>query len=116
MEVRSRVVPGRPLPVPLHRPRGKLDLWLRELSTGTERQLTNLLGAAAVSGLWSADRAYLAFLDQIGALYTVEVATGAVQEIYSATFEPGRPSWSADGSVIALAAIKPYSARLGLLR
>jgi hypothetical protein len=77
-----------------------------------DRQLTNLPGAAAVSGAWSTDGAYLAFLDQIGALCTVEVTIG----IYSATFEPGRPSWSADGSVIALAAIKPYSARSGLLR
>jgi Tol biopolymer transport system component/cytosine/adenosine deaminase-related metal-dependent hydrolase len=90
---------------------GKLDIWLRDLRTGADRQLTNLPGAAAVSGSWSADGAYLAFLDQTGALYTVEVASGAVRKIYAATFEPGRPSWSADGTVIAVAAIKPYSAR-----
>jgi Tol biopolymer transport system component len=90
---------------------GKLDLWLRDLGTGTDRQLTNLPGAAAVSGSWSADSANLAFLDQTGALYTVAVATGAVQKVFTATFEPGRPSWSADGRTIALAAIKPYSAR-----
>jgi Tol biopolymer transport system component/cytosine/adenosine deaminase-related metal-dependent hydrolase len=90
---------------------GKLDIWLRDLRTGQDRQLTNLPGAAAVSGSWSADSANLAFLDQTGALHTVEVATGAVRQVYAATFEPGRPSWSADGSTIALAAIKPYSAR-----
>ncbi|GAA4535159.1 amidohydrolase family protein [Amycolatopsis samaneae] len=90
---------------------GKLDLWLRELATGRDRQLTNLPGAAAVSGSWSPDGARLAFLDQTGALYTVEVATGAVRKVYAATFEPGRPSWSADGRVIAMAAVKPYSAR-----
>ena len=91
--------------------RGKLDIWLRELGTGEERQLTDLPGAAAVSGAWSADSSQLAFLDQAGALYTVEVATGAVRQVFSATFEPGRPTWSADGRVIALAAIVPYSAR-----
>jgi len=90
---------------------GKLDLWLRDLHSGTDRRLTDLPNAAAVSGSWSRDGAHLAFLDQTGALYTVEVASGNVQPVYPATFEPGRPTWSADGNVIALAAIKPYSAR-----
>ncbi|MFC7533920.1 amidohydrolase family protein [Actinoplanes sp. GCM10030250] len=90
---------------------GKLDLWIRDLATGADRQLTSLPGAAAVSGSWSADGSHLAFLDQTGALYTVEVATGAVRQLFAATFEPGRPSWSADGRTIALAAVVPYSAR-----
>lgn len=90
---------------------GKLDIWLRDLTTGTDRQLTNLPDAAAVSGSWSRDGSHLAFLDQNGAVYTVEVATGAVRNVFTATFEPGRPTWSPDGTVIALAAIKPYSAR-----
>ncbi|WP_433173592.1 amidohydrolase family protein [Actinoallomurus sp. CA-150999] len=90
---------------------GKLDIWIRDLHTGQDRRLTNLPGAAAVSGTWSRDGSHLAFLDQTGALYTVAVASGDVQRVYSATFEPGRPTWSADGNVIALAAIKPYSAR-----
>ncbi len=90
---------------------GKLDIWVRDLAAGSDRQLTNLAGAAAVSGSWSRDGSALAFLDQTGALYTVDVASGAVQKVFTATFEPGRPTWSPDGSVIALAAIKPYSAR-----
>lgn len=90
---------------------GKLDIWIRDLRAGTDRRLTNLPNAAAVSGSWSHDGSHLAFLDQTGALYTVEVSSGDVQPVYTATFEPGRPTWSADGNVIALAAIKPYSAR-----
>jgi Tol biopolymer transport system component len=90
---------------------GKLDIWLRDLATGADRQLTNLPGAAAVSGSWSRDGTMLAFLDQTGAVHTVDVATGDVQQIFAATFEPGRPTWSPDGRVVALAAIKPYSAR-----
>jgi Tol biopolymer transport system component len=90
---------------------GKLDIWIRDLRTGTDRRLTDLPGAAAVSGTWSPDGSHLAFLDQTGALYTVEVASGDVQRVFPATFEPGRPTWSRDGNVIALAAIKPYSAR-----
>jgi Tol biopolymer transport system component len=90
---------------------GTLDIWLRDLRSGQDRQLTALPGAAAVSGSWSADGSHLAFLDQAGALHTVEVATGAVRQVFTATFEPGRPTWSADGNVIAMAAIRPYSAR-----
>lgn len=90
---------------------GKLDIWLRDLRTGGDRQLTNLPDAAAVSATWSSDSTTLAFLDQTGAVHTVEVATGNIQMVYPATFEPGKPTWSADGKTLAIAAIKPYSAR-----
>jgi Tol biopolymer transport system component len=90
---------------------GRLDIWLRDLATGEDRQLTEFAGAAAVSASWSRDGSMLAFLDQTGAVHTVEVATGDIQQVFTATFEPGRPTWSPDGRVIALAAIKPYSAR-----
>jgi Tol biopolymer transport system component len=90
---------------------GKLDIWLRDLQTGADRQLTSLPDAAAVSATWSRDSTMLAFLDQTGAVHTVEVATGNIQQVYPATFEPGKPTWSADGKTLAIAAIKPYSAR-----
>jgi Tol biopolymer transport system component/cytosine/adenosine deaminase-related metal-dependent hydrolase len=90
---------------------GTLNIWLRDLRTGADRQLTALTDVAALSATWSRDGSHLAFLDQNGALYTVEVASGDVQQVFTATFEPGRPTWSADGNVIAMAAIKPYSAR-----
>lgn len=90
---------------------GKLDVWLRDLTAGTDRKVVDLPNAAAVSATWSADGRSLAFLDQTGALYTADVATGDVRPLFTATFEPGRPSWSADGRTIALAAIKPYTTR-----
>ncbi|MDB5459077.1 MAG: amidohydrolase [Caulobacteraceae bacterium] len=89
---------------------GKLDIWLRELATGQERQLTHLPDAA-VSGSWSRDGSLIAFLDQNGAVYTVQVDTGAVQKIHGPLWEPGRPTFSPDGKVVALAAFKPYSGR-----
>ncbi len=89
---------------------GKLDIWIHELATGEEIQLTRH-GDAAVSPAWSRDGRSIAFLDQNGALHRVDVATGAVVRVYDALWEPGKPSWSADGRTIALAAFKPYSAR-----
>lgn len=90
---------------------GHLEIWVRTLATGRDRRVVSLPGAAALSGTWSRDGRHLAFLDQTGALYTAEVASGDVQRVYPATFEPGRPTWSRNGNVLALAAIKPYSAR-----
>ena len=90
---------------------GSLNLWVRELATGPDRQVTFFTDSAAVSCRWSPDGKELAYLDQNGALFTVEVASGDVQRVFEATFEPGRPTWSPDGTVIALAAVKPYSKR-----
>jgi Tol biopolymer transport system component len=90
---------------------GTLDIWLRDLHTGQDRQLTNLPGAAALSGTWSRDGTQLAFLDQAGNLYTAEVATGNVRKVFGPLWEPGKPTWSADGGTLALAALKPFSAR-----
>lgn len=89
---------------------GKLDIWLRDLKTGEDRQLTRHDGAA-ISAAWSRDGKTIAFLDQTGALHLVEVATGKIRPLFGAIWEPGKPSWSADGATIALAAFKPYSAR-----
>ncbi|MFF2654595.1 amidohydrolase family protein [Streptomyces sp. NPDC058045] len=90
---------------------GALDIWIRDLASGKDRQLTNLGVRAAVSPAWSPSGAEIAFLDQDGAVWTVDVASGDVRQVFTATFEPGRPTWSPDGETIALAAVKPYSAR-----
>ncbi|MBB4423799.1 Tol biopolymer transport system component [Bradyrhizobium sp. CIR48] len=87
---------------------GKLDIWLRDLNTGEDRQLTHV-SYAAVSGSWSHDGKLIAFLDQTGTLYTIEVESGSIQKVYGPLWEPGRPSWGPDGRTIALAAFKPYS-------
>ncbi|MCI3131525.1 amidohydrolase family protein [Phenylobacterium aquaticum] len=89
---------------------GSLDIWVRDLAAGTDRQVTRHAGAA-LSAAWSRDGKTLAFLDQTGALHTVDVATGAIRQVFGAIWEPGKPSFSPDGKTLALAAFKPYSAR-----
>ncbi|QHP67961.1 amidohydrolase [Bradyrhizobium sp. LCT2] len=88
---------------------GKLDIWLNDLRTGENRQLT-YLPDAALSGSWSRDGRLIAFLDQTGTLYTIEIESGSIQKVYGPLWEPGRPSWGPDGRTIALAAFKPCSA------
>lgn len=90
-----------------------LQLWIRDLQTGSDRQLTNLatqpLGAA-----WSPDGKRIAFLDVDGmwgvaGLSVVDVATGQVTKVHATLAQPGNPTWSADGKRLALPAIAPFS-------
>ncbi|WP_164156559.1 amidohydrolase family protein, partial [Sandarakinorhabdus rubra] len=90
---------------------GTLDLWVRDIASGQDRQLTDLKGQAAVSPSWSLDGSQVAFLDQSGALHTVDVASGRVQRRYDALWEPGRPTWSPDGRHVAMAAFRPTTPR-----
>ncbi|GAA3801593.1 amidohydrolase family protein [Sphaerisporangium flaviroseum] len=90
---------------------GTLNIWVRDLATGTDRQLTHLTNSAAQSVRWSPSGDEIAYLDQDGALWVLDVATGDIQKVFDATFEPGRPTWSPDGKTIALAAVVPYSRR-----
>ena len=89
---------------------GKLDIWLRDMASGAERNLTRHKDAA-LSAAWSRDGKTIAFLDQAGSLHTVAVADGAIKQVFGAIWEPGKPTWGPDGKTIALAAFKPYSAR-----
>ncbi len=90
---------------------GTLDLWLHDLATGRERQLTNIPDKAVAWGSWSQDGRLIAFLDQEGALHSVDVASGTVRRLFDALWEPGRPSFGPGGRTIAYAAFKPITGR-----
>ncbi|MBH1991959.1 MAG: PD40 domain-containing protein [Sphingomonadaceae bacterium] len=90
---------------------GTLDLWLHDVTSGKERQLTNIPDKAVAWGSWSQDGRMIAFLDQEGALHLVEVANGTVRKLFDALWEPGRPSFGPDGKHIAYAAFKPVTGR-----
>jgi Tol biopolymer transport system component len=89
---------------------GTEDLYALDLATGTETRVTALEGAE-VSAAWSPDGTRIAFQNQAGATFIVELTTGAVRQIVGPLFAPGKPTWSADGKTIALAALKPYTRR-----
>ncbi|MEO8361030.1 MAG: amidohydrolase, partial [Vicinamibacteria bacterium] len=92
-----------------------LQLWVRDLKSGQDRQLTKLttqpMGAA-----WSPDGTRIAFLEVDGmwrraAVSVVDVATGKVTKIHDSLFGPGMPSWSPDGKRVAVTMVAPYSTR-----
>ena len=89
---------------------GTLDIWLRNLATGNEQQLTNLPGRELAPS-FSPDGSKLAFLDEGGRVMAVEVDSGEVATLHTALRYPGRPTWGPDGRTVAVAALTPYSGR-----
>jgi Tol biopolymer transport system component/imidazolonepropionase-like amidohydrolase len=94
---------------------GSMDLWLRDLGTGTDRRLTDLPGAE-LSAAWSPDGTRIAFLD---ADDQISIATGVgrsgqrpeIRKVHDRLNEPGRPSWSPDGRFLIVSALRTYSSR-----
>ncbi len=90
---------------------GFMELWLRNVGTGEERQLTDVQGAVAALPAWSPDGSRIAFLTGIGAVHVVEVASGSVKTVRDGLFHPGRPSWLSDSRTLALPVLRRYSSR-----
>lgn len=87
---------------------GVAQLWVRDLKTGEDRQFAPSPGAQTTPR-FSPDGTKVAYVDQDGQVWVVD-ATGR-RQITPTLFQPGRPTWSADGTVVALAAVKPFSRR-----
>ena len=90
-----------------------LQLWVRDLTTDRDRQLTHL-ATQPLGATWSPDGKRIAFFD-VKAMWSeanlsvIDVATGKVTRIHEALPGPGRPTWSPDGKRVAVAALAPYS-------
>src|SRR5262249_46066382 len=76
---------------------GTLDIYVLDLAGHTERRVTNLHDAAAVDPVWSPDGKMLAFQKQDGTVHLLNLESGDIKEAVRTTYEPGRPSWSANG-------------------
>jgi len=90
-----------------------LELWIRDMQTGKDRQLTNI-STQPQGASWSPDGKRIAFFDvdamwRVASVSVVDVGTGKVTKIHQSLFGPGMPVWSPDGKRIALAMVSPYS-------
>ncbi len=90
-----------------------MQLWIRDMQTGKDRELTKL-ASQPQGASWSPDGKRIAFFD-VNAIWrsanvsVVDVASGKVTKIHDTLNAPGMPTWSPDGKRIALANIAPYS-------
>ncbi len=96
---------------------GKMNLWMKNLSTGQIQQLTDI-EESALAPAWSPNGRQIAFFATdarnvwgSGTLSLLDVATGNVNSIHDPVFVPSKPSWSPDGQTIALMALQPASSR-----
>ena len=88
-----------------------LQLWIRDLKTGEDRQVTRLT-TQPMGASWSPDGSRIAFLEVDGmwrraAVSVVNVATQKVTRIHDSLFGPGMPTWSPDGRRVAVAMVAP---------
>ncbi|MFP5227865.1 MAG: amidohydrolase family protein [Acidobacteriota bacterium] len=90
---------------------GVLNLYIRNMKTGEVRQVSPSQKSAQLLPAWSPDGKWLAFQDETGVTSIVDIASGQVRALTSPLFDPGRPSWSANGRTIAIVAVKPYTRR-----
>ena len=91
---------------------GSMELWLRDLATGADRQLTKSGGAALPA--WTPDGARIVFQVQRGLateIHTVDVTTGETKALRTNLFGPSRATFSPDGRFVALAALRANSAK-----
>jgi Tol biopolymer transport system component len=89
---------------------GTADLWLHDLATGADSKLSSLPGAQTAPR-FSPDGRQIAYQDQDGIAWLLDIGSGEVRQLTPTLFQPGRVSWSADGRTIVLAAVKPFSKR-----
>ena len=90
---------------------GTEDIYIFDVATKQEKRVTTTGDSAEVALAWSPDGKMFACQDQDGATYILDIATGKKRLIIPAQFAPSKPSWSASGNTIAIAALKPYTKR-----
>ena len=96
---------------------GSMDIWLRNLVTGQERHLP-IPNGAAMHLAWSPDGTAIAYLF-VESLFglgnaqiqVIDIETAEVKNVGPVIWGPGRPSWNADGSVLAVSAVDRYAQR-----
>ena len=92
-----------------------LQLWIRDLRTGKDTQLTHLV-TQPQGATWSPDGKRIAFFDvdamwRAASVSVVDVGSGKVTKIHDITDSAGNPTWSPDGKRVAIAMVSPFSKR-----
>ncbi|MGE7767442.1 DPP IV N-terminal domain-containing protein [Peribacillus sp. NPDC096540] len=88
---------------------GTEDIYLLKVASGKEQRLTT--SGSAEFAAWSPDVKKIAYQDENGKTYTVNISTGETKQVIESLNLPGPPTWGPDIKNIALAAIKTYSKR-----
>ena len=89
---------------------GFMNVWVRDLRSGVDRQVTRG-SSAAMQAAWSPDGSRIAFSDPEGQIRIADVKSGAIRKAHDHLNEAGRASWSPDGNALVVSSLKVYSTR-----
>ena len=87
-----------------------MNIWVRDLRSGVDRQITHG-SAAAMNAAWSPDGSRIAFSDPEGQIQIADIKNGTVTKAHDHLNEAGRASWSPDGRALVVSSLKVYSTR-----
>ncbi len=92
---------------------GHMDLWIRNLATGADRQLASGDSGALSGPAWSPDGTHIAVLVNRNGMRSLAVAQGGLGGGFTSSLghELGRPTWSPDSKSVAMGDLLPYSDR-----
>jgi len=90
---------------------GTEDIYIIDLESGNETQLTDIPDKSIRNAAWSPDGSQIAFQDHTGVTSTVNIETGEITEVIEELTYPGKPAWGPGGNTLALTAIKTFSDR-----
>lgn len=92
---------------------GTQNIYILNVESGEERQLTSFTNKSVRYADYSPDGDKIAFQDQNGFTYTIQVETGEVEQVTDEekTYpeDTGPPTWGPEGDTLAFAALQPYS-------
>ncbi|SDP80044.1 amidohydrolase family protein [Lentzea jiangxiensis] len=89
---------------------GTINLWRLELGSGRSERLTDAPNGQFLPRI-SPDGTRVAYQDESGATWVLDLAARTTRQVLPALYQPGRPAWSPDGGKLAVAALVPYSRR-----
>lgn len=102
---------------------GNMDVWIRDMKTGEDKLLSDMADDLHYPS-WSPDGSKVAFyqsdprnawgrstLYTVDVTYTADVTVPKTRKLHESVFVPSQATWSADGKIIAISALHPYSSR-----
>lgn len=94
-----------------------MNLWIYDFESKTTQQITHYDKHALLPTFSPDGKTVAFFLNDAytgfgkATLHSLDLTSGKTTMLCKSLFTPGKPSWSADGKLIILSALQPYSSR-----
>lgn len=86
-------------------------VYIMDLASRVSRRVTMQSESAELMPSWSPDQSKIAYHDQNGATYVVEITSGRTKQVAAEVFGPSQPSWFVNGSALVQTSLTAYNMR-----